>query len=150
MWLLETAVLAGLQHPLLTLFSPQFLSQGPQIYAALGQGGYTELVAYLAQQIQQFQQKGAEFAMQHLGIEDEMEQALLDLVASLPPEKRLAGLDRAQRLAGLDLQDLVASLPPAQRLAGLSTEEVLAGLSPEAKEALRKQLQRDDPSTAAE
>ncbi len=85
----------------------------------------------LAQQIQQFQQKGAQFALQHLGTQDEMEQAPLDLVASLPIEKRLAGLP---------LGDLVASLPPAQRLAGLSTEELLAGLSPEAKEALRKQL----------
>jgi hypothetical protein len=42
-WLLETAELAGLEHPLLTLFSPRLLNQGPQTYALLPQGGYTEL-----------------------------------------------------------------------------------------------------------
>jgi hypothetical protein len=140
-WLLETGELAGLDHPLLTLFSPQFLNQGPQTYAQLRQGGYTELVVFLAQQIQQFQQKGAEFAMQHLGTEDEMQQALLDIVASLPPE---------QRLAGLDMRDLVASLPPEQRLAGLSAKELLASLAPEVKEALRRQLQGDAPPPPAE
>jgi hypothetical protein len=41
-WVLETAVLAGLDHPLLTLFSPQFLHQGQQMYAELRAGGYTE------------------------------------------------------------------------------------------------------------
>src|SRR5205823_12010950 len=100
-WLLETETLAGLQHPLLTLFSPQFLKQGPQTYAQLRQGGYNELVVYLAQQIRQFQQKGAEFAMQHLGTEDEMQQALLDIVASLPPKQRLAGLSAKELLASL-------------------------------------------------
>ena len=156
-WLLETAVLAGVQHPLLTLFSPQFLSQGPQTYAQLRQGGYTELVVYLAQQIQQFQQKGAEFAMQHLGTEDEMEQALRNLVASLPLEQRVtdqdlynlvaslpleqrvtdqdlynlvASLPLEQRVTDQDLCELVASLPPETRLAGLSPKERVAGLSP--------------------
>jgi hypothetical protein len=140
-WLLETEALAGLRHPLLTLFSPQFLNQGPQTYAQLRQGGYTELVVYLAQQIQQFQQKGAEFAMQHLGTEDEMEQALLAVVASLPTEKLLAGLDRRK---------LMASLPPKERLAGLSAQDLLASLSPEVRESLRTQLQDEDPPAAAE
>src|SRR5262249_11434659 len=75
MWVLETDVLAGLEHPLLTLFSPQFLKQGQQMSAQLREAGYTELVVYLTQQIQQFQQRGEEFAMQHLGTQDEMEQA---------------------------------------------------------------------------
>jgi hypothetical protein len=128
-------------------------------------------MVYLGQQIQQFQQKGAQFAMQHLGTEDEMEQALRDLVASLPAEQRLAGLEPQalrdlvaslppeQRLAGLNLRDVVASLPPEERLAGLSPRERVAGLSPkellaglssEAKEALRKQLQGDAPPAPAE
>jgi hypothetical protein len=101
MWLLETAVLAGLDHPLLTLFSPQFLHQGQQIYAQLRAGGYTELVVYLAQQIQQFQQRGEEFAMRHLGTEDELKRILLDLQATLTPEERLAGLSPEERLRGL-------------------------------------------------
>ena len=68
--------------------------------------------------------------MQHLGTEDEMEQALLDLVASLPPEKRLAGLS------------------PTERVAGLSPTELLASLSPEAIEVLRRHLsEKAPPST---
>jgi hypothetical protein len=39
-WVLETGGLAGLEHPLLTLFSPQFLSQGVQTAAQLQQAGY--------------------------------------------------------------------------------------------------------------
>jgi hypothetical protein len=100
---------------------------GPQTYAQLRQGGYTELVVYLAQQIQQFQQKGAKFAMQHLGTEDEMQQALLDLVASLPLEKRLAGLS------------------PEERLEGLSLEDRLEGLTPNDLERLRLLLQQPPP-----
>jgi hypothetical protein len=141
MWVLETAVLAGLEHPLLTLFSPQFLQQGKQVYAQLRAGGYTELVVYLAQQIQQFQLRGEEFAMQHLGTEDEMQQALLDIVASLPPK---------QRLAGLSPKELLASLSPKELLASLSPKELLASLSPEVKEALRRQLQGDASPFPAE
>jgi hypothetical protein len=149
-WVLETAVLAGLEHPLLTLFSPQFLAQGPQTYAQLHQGGYTELVVYLAQQIQQFQQKGAEFAMQHLGTEDELRQVLRDLVATLPPEERLASLSPSDPRAQKALRDLIASFPldqrlaglsPEQRMQGLSPEQVLQGLPPDKLEQLRKLLQ---------
>ena len=81
--------------------------------------------------------------MQHLSTEDYMEKALLDLVASLPLETRLAGLEEQA------LRDLVATLPLETRLAGLPPEQRLAGLSPEAKEVLRKQLQGDDPSAPA-
>jgi hypothetical protein len=48
-WVLETQELAGLSHPLLTLFSPRFLEDGVGTYDALRRGGYTELVVYLAQ-----------------------------------------------------------------------------------------------------
>ncbi len=131
-WVLETAALAGLEHPLLTLFSPQFLKEGRKTYAQLRAGGYTELVVYLAQQVQQFRQRGAEFAMQHLGTEDEMEQALCDVIATLPADMRLAGLSPEQRLAGL---------APEQRLAGLAPEQRLQGMTPEELEQLRKLLQ---------
>jgi hypothetical protein len=144
-WVLETAVLAGLDHPMLTLFSPQFLEQGPQVYAQLRAGGYTQLVVYLAQQIHQFQQQGEEFSMQHLGTEDEMQRVLRDLVASLPPEQRLAGLSPEERLQGLALEE---------RLRGLSPEERLRGLTPEELERLRRLLQhpptREDASSSPE
>src|SRR5262249_53147087 len=40
-WLLETAVLAGTDHPVLSLFSPRFLQQGTQTYVELRDAGYT-------------------------------------------------------------------------------------------------------------
>ena len=39
--------------------------------------------------------------MQHYGTEEEMLQALADVVATLPLEKRLAGLTLEERLQGL-------------------------------------------------
>jgi hypothetical protein len=100
-WLLETEGLAGLEHPLLTLFSPEFLRHGPQTYELLHQGGYNEMVSYMVQQMGQFRLRGQEFAMQHLGTEDEMYKVLDDLIATLPPERRMAGLSPEQRLEGL-------------------------------------------------
>jgi hypothetical protein len=97
-WLLETAVLAGQDHPVLSLLSPRFLRQGTQTYEELRQAGYTELVVYMAQQIQQFQRLGKEFAMQHLGSDTEMAQAMRELLASMPPEQRLEGLSPEQLL----------------------------------------------------
>jgi len=132
-WVLETTVLAGVDHPLLTLFSPRFLQHGQHTYAELHEGGYTELVVFLAQQIQQFQRRGDEFAMQHLGTEEEMEQILLDILATLPPEKRLQVLSPEERLQGLS---------PEKRLEGLSLEERLRGLTPEELERLRLLLQQ--------
>jgi hypothetical protein len=130
-WVLETEALAGLDHPLLTLFSPEFLRRGPQTYTTLRQAGYTQLVVYMAQQIHQFDLAGEEFAMQHMGTEDEMRQVLRDLIASLPPEERFAGLAPEERLAGLAPEDRLAGLPPEERMAGLPPEQRMAGLSPE-------------------
>jgi hypothetical protein len=105
-WVLETEELAGLSHPLLTLVSPKFLQDRVTTYDALRRGGYTELVVYLAQQINQFRLRGKEFAMQHLGSEDQMEQALRDFLATLPPEERLEGLSPEERLRGLSPEEL--------------------------------------------
>jgi hypothetical protein len=144
-WLLETEVLAGRDHPVLTLLSPPFLQHGVEIYEELHRAGYTNLVVYMAQQIQQFRRKGKEFAMQHLGSEDEMAQALRDLLASLPPEELLAGLERSRAL-----RDLVASLPPEERLEGLTPEQRLEGLAPAELERLKVLLLRQtkDDDTA--
>lgn len=122
-WVLETEVLSGLNHPLLTLFSPQFLRDRQAVYEQLRQSGYSKMVVYMAQQIQQFRQRGQEFAMQHLGSEDEMKQAWHDLLASLTPEERLEGLS------------------PEERLRGLAPEAILRGLPPEELERLRQLLQ---------
>jgi hypothetical protein len=129
-WVLETEVLAGLSHPLLTLFSPQVLGNGVETYELLHQGGYTEMVVYLAQQNRQFQLRGTEFAMQHLGTENEMRQAWRDLLATLTPEERLEGLspEEMQRL----VRDNLATLTP---------EDVLRGFTPEQRERLRQLLQ---------
>jgi hypothetical protein len=123
-WLLATEELAGPEHPLLTLVSPQFLEDRLTTYERLRQGGYNNLVVYLAQQIGQFHLRGKEFAMQHLGSEEEMEKVLRDFLASLPPQERLEGLSSKERLRGL------------------SAEECIAGLSPEELERLRLLLQK--------
>jgi len=126
-WVLGTEELAGLKHPLLTLVSPTLLENRLAAYDMLRQGGYTNLVVYLAQQIHQFRLSGKEFAMQHLGTEDEMKQAWREIATTLTPEeledillvtpvdKRLAGISAEQRLAGI---------PPEQRLHGLTPEEL--------------------------
>jgi hypothetical protein len=137
-WLLETGGLAGVQHPLLTLFSPQFLRQGPQIYVQLRQAGYGKMVVYMAQQIEQFRRQGAEFAMQHLGAEDEMKQAWREFLATLPPEERLEGLSPEERLGGLSPKVRVKGLSPEERLEGLSPEERLKGLTPTELERVRQ------------
>jgi hypothetical protein len=46
------------------------------------------------------------------------------VLAHLPPEIRLEGLDPKDRLAGLDAKDRLAGLDPKDRLAGLSCEEL--------------------------
>ncbi len=127
MWLLETEELAGLSHPLLTLISPRFLRDRVRTYDTLRQGGYTELVVYLAQQVRQFRLLGKDFAMQHLGTEDQGLKALHDFLAALPLEERLEGLS------------------PEQRLEGLSLEDRLRGLTPEQRERLRVLLQQPPP-----
>jgi hypothetical protein len=48
----------------LTLFSPRFLRQRVQTYDELHQAGYTELVVYMGQQIQQFRRQARQH---HLG-----------------------------------------------------------------------------------
>ena len=106
--------LAGLSHPLLTLFSPRFLQDATGTYDALQQGGYTEMVTYLAQQIHLFRRLGKEFAMQHLG-SDELQRVWRDILADTPPEERLEGLSAEERLKGLSVEE---------RLRGLSGEEL--------------------------
>jgi hypothetical protein len=63
-------------------------------------------VVYLTQQIYQFRLRGKEFAMQHLGSEDQMERALRDLLTILSPEERLKGLAPEERLRGLTPEEL--------------------------------------------
>jgi hypothetical protein len=87
----------------------------------------------MAQQIQQFKRLGKEFAMQHLGSEDEMHQAMRDVLASMPVERRLEGLSAEQ---------LWQALPPEERLKGLSPEERLQGLTPDELELLKQLLQQ--------
>ncbi len=143
-WVLETETLAGLNHPLLTLISPPFLKNPVSAYELLCQGGYDNMVVYLSQQIQQFRLRGKEFAMQHLGAEDELAKVLREILVTLPPEERLEGLSPKQRLEGLS---------PEQRLEGLSPEDLLRGLSPEDRERLRHLLQnqtKPDSSSSQE
>jgi hypothetical protein len=91
----------------------------PALEAVLQQGGYTQLVVYLAQQKEQFRLRGEEFAMQHLGAEEELNEVL---------------------------QRIVATMSPQERLQGLSEEEVLQGLTPEQQDRLRRLLELRRPA----
>jgi hypothetical protein len=77
------------------------------------------VVVYLAQQVQQFRQRGEEFAMQHLGTEDELKHVLREIVATMSPQERLEGL---------------------------SAEDVLQGLTPQQLEHLRQLLEQRRPA----
>src|SRR4051794_20528813 len=63
---------------------------------------------YMAQQIQQFRQRGQEFAMQHLGTDDEMMRAWREVLRSLTPE------DRREVLAGMSVEEMLESLTPEE------------------------------------
>ncbi len=54
---------AGLNYPLRTRVSPTFLKNPLSAYGMLRQGGYTDLLLYLAQQIQQFRLRRVEVVM---------------------------------------------------------------------------------------
>jgi len=105
MWVLETEELAGVNHPLLTLVSPTFLENGVATYDLLRQRGYDNVVAYMTQQIQQFRHLGKEFAMQHLGTEDELTKVWRDIRATMTLEERLEGLSPEELLRGLTAKD---------------------------------------------
>jgi hypothetical protein len=101
----------------------------------LQQGGYTEMVTYLAQQIHLFRRFGKEFAMQHLGSED-LQRVWPKILAETPPEERLEGLSAEERLEGLSAEDL-RQLPPEkverlrQLLQQLPPEEGMARPCPD-------------------
>jgi hypothetical protein len=127
-WVLETEVLAGLNHPLLTLFSPMFLEKSQATYELMHQAGYTELMVYVAQQVHQFRRLGRDFAMQHAGTEAEMKRVLGDLLEVMTPEEQRAVVSRWPR-------DLRWAL----------FEDLLRESSPEERERLRQLLQQPPP-----
>jgi hypothetical protein len=138
---LETEALAGLNHPLLTLFSPRFLADRVAVYDTLSQGGYTNVIVYMAQQIYQFRRQGKEFAVQHLGANEEFQKVMRDLWEVMSPEEREEVWPARERLKNVS---------PEDRLEGLSLEERLRGLTPDDLERLRQLLQSqtktDEPS----
>jgi hypothetical protein len=137
LWVLETEVLAGLNHPLLSVVSPQFLGEHPAIYNDLSRAGYRDLVVYVAQQVVQFRSRGKEFSMVHVGADTELREALADMLKSLPPDDLLEVLTVKDRLKGLPVED---------RLEGLPVEDVLRALSPEDRNRMRKLLEETDSS----
>ncbi|MFO0610898.1 MAG: hypothetical protein U0324_47485 [Polyangiales bacterium] len=65
-------------------------------------------------------------------VESTASQALRELLDSLPPEVRLAGI-KPEDLAVLSPEARLAGLPPEARLAGIAPADRLAGLPPEAR-----------------
>jgi hypothetical protein len=136
-WVLETEALAGLNHPLLTLFSPRFLEAHVATYDVLREGGYTGLVVYVAQQINQFRLQGKEFVMQHLGAEQELVKVMRDIWDTLSSEDRV----KVFGFSEFPTREQLLAPTLKERLKGLSPEERLIGLSPEELEQLRQLLQ---------
>lgn len=95
------------------------------------EAGYTELVVFLAQQVQQFRLQGGAFAMQHLGSEEEIQKMWADIVQKMTPED----------LKLLPWTRIMPTVPLEDRLSGLTPEERLKGLPPEDLVKLRKLLQ---------
>jgi hypothetical protein len=146
-WVLETEALAGLSHPLLTLVSPTFLANPGSAYDLLHQGGYTNLVVYLTQQIQQFRLHREEFAMQHLGTEDELKHVLREILLTMSPQERLETFSKKD-LKQL-LPEILATISVEERLEGLSEEERLQGLTPEQLDRLRQLLEQRRPANGS-
>jgi hypothetical protein len=145
-WLLETRVLAGPDHPLLTLFSPPVLADRRRVFHDLTERGFRDEALFLYRLIQQFRHQGEDFAMQHAEVQamNSLEEDLFwELVASSPDKMRalIAAASPEQRLAGLPPEQRLAGLLPEQRLVGLTPEQMVASLKPEDLQRLRALLQ---------
>ncbi len=135
MWILETDALANAQHPLMTVVSRRFLNDHSTVFEFLRNGGYNDLMAYMGCQIVQFKTLGKDFAMQHLGMDQEFRNAFSALLKKLPPEDLLEALTDDQRLQGLS---------PEKRLKGLPVEDRVKDLNPDELDRLRKMLRVDN------
>jgi hypothetical protein len=91
-WVVETEVLADMNHPLLTVLSPRLLREGGALTQRLRHEGHEQLVAYMTQQITQFRLQGEQFAMQHIGADTEMAKVWQEILSTMTPEERWAGL----------------------------------------------------------
>lgn len=125
-WCLETGVDAGVTHPVLSMLSPTVLKHDGQVYHALTQAGFSDILGYIWQLIRQFSSRPG-FAEQHTET-DEMvkiaEELMKEFLESLTPEERLEGLSPVERLEGLSPVDRVQDLSLEERLAGLPREEI--------------------------
>ena len=70
----------------------------------------------------------------------------IEVLQSLPPEERVAGLTLEQRLTGLTEEQRLAGLTEEQRLAGLTEEQRLAGLTEEQIRGYLDRLTAESPS----
>lgn len=141
---LETQILQGVQHPLLTVLSPQLLADVESVSRQLRAAGYAQLLVYMTQQIQQFQLQGETFAMQHLAADDEMKEMWRNIARNLTPE------DRLLMFKGLTPEERLEGLAPEERLAGLAPEERLEGLTAAEREQLLALLQQQQTAPKAQ
>jgi hypothetical protein len=115
-WVVETEQLAGVNHPLLSLFSPMVLHNGRATFEMLQQGGYLDLVIHFVEGVRQLLADRKELTMQRLQDEREMRQVLQAFLASLSPRERLEGLSLEERLEGLSPEELKELAELARRL----------------------------------
>jgi hypothetical protein len=139
MWVFETKILWGEEHPLMSVFSPKILEDVHATQEELLHAGCGDLFTYVIQQIRQFDLLGRNFAMQHSGVDEEMKKILTDIISKWPLEERLKGLSPEERLEGI---------PTKERLQGLSPEERVQDVSDEDLERLlaKRRAQKNDPN----
>ncbi|WP_437593853.1 hypothetical protein [Sorangium sp. So ce1000] len=98
--------------------------------SGFGEARTGEARRWLAQQI-----GSEEFAVEIQDLEG-LEEEILKLLATLPPERVLSAYTPEQRMAGLSPEQRMAGLSPEQRLAGLSPEQVVLALPDDVLHAL--------------
>lgn len=118
MWLIETDVMAELGQPVFSLVSRVFLHEHERIIEQLTRTGHELLLCYTLQQIEQFRNRGEDFAMLHAGTEylEELEDELQKVLDTISVEKRLRGCPQKNACGGCRRTKFFGGFPPGKSL----------------------------------
>jgi hypothetical protein len=126
-WVIETDVVAGVQEPILSLFSSVFLRDQRSIIQELSEHGYQDVLSFACQQIEQFRKFYEGFAMQHKDVKvmDRVREELINvLLPMLPPKDRLRGLSPSERREGIPPEEWLKGIPPEEIIRALGREQL--------------------------
>jgi hypothetical protein len=133
---------ASPREHLLYAFSRAFLTNAAG-FPPLDEEG-REVYALIYQQVEQFRRRRGDMAIRDReALKKSYEAALKEFLAQMPPEERLKGLTPEQIANALPPdKGRLAGLTPEQIATLFTSDEALNALSPEAREELRKKLER--------